>query len=92
MPCYITKVVSEQKGTFELKLIASASSPNTDDYNINISIRRDDAVKRWFESNRQYGSVCSRVQLENRGNTHFKWRLQDVKPFIQFWTIKTDVL
>jgi len=46
----ITKVVSEQKGTFELKLVASASSPNTDEYNINISIRRDDAVKRWFRA------------------------------------------
>lgn len=44
----ITKVVSEQKGTFELKLTASASSPNTEEYNVNISKRRDDSVKRWF--------------------------------------------
>lgn len=50
------------------------------------------SLKRWFESNHQYGSVYSRVQLENRGNTHFKWRLQDVKPFIKFWSIKTFVL
>jgi hypothetical protein len=44
----ITKVVSEQKGTFEMKLTASASSPATETYNVNIAKRRDDAVKRWF--------------------------------------------
>ena len=50
------------------------------------------SLKRWFESNRQYGSVDSRVQLENGRNTHLKEGLQNVKPFIQFWAIKIDVL
>jgi hypothetical protein len=46
----ITKVVSEQKGTFEIKLNASASSPNSETYNVNIAKRRDDSVKRWFRA------------------------------------------
>jgi hypothetical protein len=49
------------------------------------------SLKRWFESNRQYGSVISRVQLERGCNTHFKKGLQSVKSFIQFCRIKTDV-
>ena len=49
------------------------------------------SLKRWFESNHQYGSVSSRVQLENGSGGHFKTSPQDVKPFIQFWAIKSDV-
>ncbi len=40
------------------------------------------SLKRWFESNRQYGSVSSRVQLENGSGKHLKMSPQDVKPFI----------
>ncbi len=40
------------------------------------------SLKRWFESNRQYGSVSSRVQLENGSGEHLKMSPQDVKPFI----------
>ena len=50
------------------------------------------SLKRWFESNHQYGSVCSRVQLENGSGNHLKMGPQDIKPFIQFWSLKTDVL
>jgi hypothetical protein len=49
------------------------------------------SLKRWFESNHQYGSVGSRVQLKNGSGEHLKMSPQDVKPFIQFWAIKTDV-
>ena len=42
------------------------------------------SLKRWFESNHQYGSVGSRVQLENGCGKHLKMSPQDVKPFIQF--------
>ena len=49
------------------------------------------SLKRWFESNHQYGSVGSRVQLKNGSGKHLKMSPQDVKPFIQFWAIKTDV-
>ena len=50
------------------------------------------SLKRWFESNHQYGSVSSRVQLKNGSGEHLKMGPQDVKPFIQFWSLKTDVL
>ena len=42
------------------------------------------SLKRWFESNRQYGSVSSRVQLENGSGEHLKMSPQNVKLFIQF--------
>ena len=42
------------------------------------------SLKRWFESNRQYGSGSSRVQLENGSGKHLKMSPQDVEPFIQF--------
>lgn len=50
------------------------------------------SLKRWFESNHQYGSVGSRVQLENGSGKHLKMGPQDIKPYIQFWSLKTDVL
>ena len=40
------------------------------------------SLKRWFESNHQYRSVSSRVQLENGSGEHLKMSPQDVKPFI----------
>ena len=50
------------------------------------------SLKRWFESNHQYGSVSSRVQLKNGSGEHLKMGPQDIKPYIQFWSLKTDVL
>ena len=52
----------------------------------------EESLKRWFESNRQYGSACSRVQFESRVYQALKRGVQGIKSFIQFKARKTGVV
>jgi hypothetical protein len=46
------------------------------------------SLKRWFESNHQYGSVGSRDQLMMVGTHTLNQGFQRDKPFSQFWSLK----
>ena len=45
----LDRAIVEKKGTVSIKLVGSASAPNTPEYNINLSKRRISSVIQWFE-------------------------------------------
>ena len=45
----LDKIIVEKKGTVKMKLVGSASAPNTEEYNVNLSERRLSSVIQWFD-------------------------------------------